>query len=934
MRRALAVTGLLALVLPWSVARADLQVGDDKLLHGDYLGAIVAYKAAPKRDAAKAQARLARVLMRTGDYSGAETAAKIASENKADKRAQADGAVALGEIYVLTGRLADARKLFEDVVAKDPAHHRARAQLGLLYTTIGDREKARAIWNQFFDDWDAGKIDLKKADQLLWVAVAARHLEDFHGASDQLQDAVGLDPNLLEANVEWGWMFLEKYDAGNAEQSFDEVLKIDRNHPDAHAGMARVRLEQSYDVKAAMDEIGKALAQNPKHAEALLVRAELEIDNAEYDAALKTLAQIHAVDSTNLHAHALVGTVHWLVDDLPGYERAKRAAFAINPRYAPFTHTVAEFAVKEHRYQEAIALEEEALKIDPRYHLALAGIGINYLRMGDEERGLKALNDANARDRFNVRTYNLLNLFEQTIPREYETLNTASFRLRVAKDEKKILERYLPRFLERAHADMVKRYGFTPKKPIGIELFNDPEQYSVRTVGLPNLSALAVCFGQVVTAMSPSNGNISWSMVLWHELGHVFAIQLSSSRVPRWYTEGLSEYETILARPEWRRENDVDVWQALVDKELPSVVDLNSRFLRARDLEDMVVAYHMSSLAVEFIGQRWGFPKLVEGLKLFGKGRLTRDVIPAITGLSIERFDAEFKRHLEQKLAVYKGSFRVSLGRYGDLTALEKAAAAKPTDADAQAGLALGYFVAEDGDRARASAQKALAIDGKNRKALWALAQVAAAAGDSAEAKRRLAELIAAGGDGYDVRLVLAKQAIGEKDVAAAERELTRAKQLDPQRSEPSFLLYDIFTKSNREADALRELERFAQIENMDYGAHKRLVEKYAARGNVAKAREYGEKALDINPLDAELHVMLGEVYLAAPAMPDKAIFELESAAILEESLRRPAVVYIALAKAHVAKRDTAKAKKALAKALEHEPENAEALALRKTLGK
>jgi len=42
-----------------------------------------------------------------------------------------------------------------------------------------------------------------------------------------------------------------------------------------------------------------------------------------------------------------------------------------------------------------------------------------------------------------------------------------------------------------------------------------------------------VCFGQVITAMSPSNGDINWGMVLWHELGHVFAIQLSNSRVPR-----------------------------------------------------------------------------------------------------------------------------------------------------------------------------------------------------------------------------------------------------------------------------------------------------------------------------------------------------------------------------------------------------------------
>jgi cellulose synthase operon protein C len=930
-RRVLALIGIMGVALPMA-SRADVQVGDDRLLHGDYPGAIVAYKATSGRDAVRAQVRLARTLMRIGDYSGAETAARAAIASKGDKRAAADGEVVLGELLVLTGRHPEAQKVLEDLVKKQPTHLRARAQLGLFYTKIGELDRAKALWNQFYDDWDAQKIDGKNAEQLLWVAVAARHLEDFQGANDQLQDAVGLDRNLLEANLEWGWMFLEKYNAAEAEQSFDEVLKIDPVHPDARAGMARVKLEQNYDVRAAMEEIGKALAKNPKHIGALLTRAEIEIDNAEYATALKTLAQVHAVDPTQPEAFALAGTVYWLEDDLVAYEKAKKAAFAVNPRYAAFTHIVAEFAVKEHRYQEAITLEEEALKIDPKFHLALAGIGTNHLRMGDEVRGLKALNDAFARDKFNVRTYNVLNLFEETIATGYESVVAGAFRLRMAKDERKILERYLPRLLDQAYTDMVKRYGFRPKTPIGVELFNDPQQYSVRTIGLPNLSALAVCFGQVITAMSPSNGNINWAMVLWHELGHVFAIQLSGSRVPRWFTEGLSEYETILARPEWRRENDVDVYQALATGELPSIVELNSRFLRARDMQDMVVAYHMSSMAVEFIGRRWGFPKLVEALELYGKGKSTSEVIPAITGLAVTRFDAELKAHLEQRLAVYRGSFKVVPGKYGDLTAREKAAAAKPNDAEAIADLAIAQLVADDADHAKTSAQKALALDGKNKKALWTLARVAVAMGDAAEARKRATELLGVGGDGYEVRMLLARLALEEKDLPAAEKELVKAKALDPERSEPAYLLYELYGKTNRETDALRELERFAFLEHMDFGAVKKLVEKYAARRNWPKVRELGERGLLINPLDAELHVILGEAYLAAPAAPDKAVYELESAVMLADNLRRPAVAHVALAKAYVARRDLPKARKALAKALELEPSNAEALALKKTV--
>ena len=81
--------------------------------------------------------------------------------------------------------------------------------------------------------------------------------------------------------------------------------------------------------------------------------------------------------------------------------------------------------------------------------------------------------------------------------------------------------------------------------------YADAEQFSVRTSGLPNVGIQGVCFGKTLAAMSPRAEPFNWGNVLWHELAHVFAIQLSKSRVPRWFTEGLSEYETIERRPEW-----------------------------------------------------------------------------------------------------------------------------------------------------------------------------------------------------------------------------------------------------------------------------------------------------------------------------------------------------------------------------------------------
>jgi tetratricopeptide (TPR) repeat protein len=481
-----------------------------------------------------------------------------------------------------------------------------------------------------------------------------------------------------------------------------------------------------------------------------------------------------------------------------------------------------------------------------------------------------------------------------------------------------------------AFEDMVKRYKFTPQTPIALELFQQTDHYSVRTVGLPNLGALGVCFGQVITAMSPSVGNINWAMVLWHELSHVFAIQLSKSRVPRWYTEGLSEYETLIARPEWRRENDVDIWQAMEEGRLPSVAELNYSFMKP-NMQDIVVAYHLSSVTIEYIAQTYGFDKIVEGLKLFGKGLETPAVIEKITGLKVPEFDATFREYLKIRLKPYEGSFRLPTSGLDDVKKLEIEAAAAPKSAEAQARLALGHFYDGNAGASVAAADKALALDGKNLIGLYVKAEVALRQRKIDDAKKLYKQLIAAGGDGFDVRGKLGMIAKFEKDTPEAEKQFCAAKKLDPERSYPYMELAELYESDGKTDEALRELEGYVMIEQMQFGPIKKLIEGYKLEKNWAKVRTYGEMGVQINPFDAPLHLDLGIAYLETGKLDD-AIFSLESSLIARPELRRPALAHIGLARAYHAKKQKRKARAELKRALVLEPANAEALALKKKL--
>ncbi|HRU05126.1 MAG TPA: ThuA domain-containing protein, partial [Candidatus Brocadiia bacterium] len=93
----------------------------------------------------------------------------------------------------------------------------------------------------------------------------------------------------------------------------------------------------------------------------------------------------------------------------------------------------------------------------------------------------------------------------------------------------------------------------------GLKAFSvTSEQYYMHVD--PGNHVLAVtCFGRVVTLDSPRArppGSFNWQSTLWHEMAHVYSLQLSNQRVPRWLTEGISVYEEGRARPEWTGETE------------------------------------------------------------------------------------------------------------------------------------------------------------------------------------------------------------------------------------------------------------------------------------------------------------------------------------------------------------------------------------------
>jgi tetratricopeptide (TPR) repeat protein len=932
--RAVGIRGwavLAAALLSWSAgaARADVAAGRAAIQKGAWADAEAELKKAPPPEKGAAALALGELYLLTGRYPEALQQAVMAGTTPALKGSAQRLA---GEVYRETGKTAEANKAFQTAIAADPKDLRARTLLGMTYRETGQDQPATLLFDQFFQDFNSGKIDRNKADQLTYTAMAARYLEAWKDASETFQDAAELDPNFLPANLEWGELFLDKYRSDEASKCFTAVLKINPNHPRALVSMAEAVLDASYDVKKATGLVEKALKSNPKYVPAFRVQARMALDDEQFAPAEKALQEALAVNPVDLESLALLGASRYLQDDTAGYEANRQKALKQNPRYSDFYVVVAQLAERHHRYSDAVQLCRQAVALDPKNADALASLGMNLLRagIGSEKEGLKAVTQAFERDGFNVRTFNLLNLYEEVIAKEYETAPSGIFIYRLNKKERPLLMRYVPPLMQRAWDAYVKKYGFTPKNPITVELFTERQHYGARTIGLPELGAQGTCFGELITAMSPSSGEASWEEVLWHELAHVFHLQLSKNRVPRWFSEGLAEYETNVERPYWKREHGREIFFSLQRGDMWRIEELSAAFTRPDRENGVVIAYHQSSLVIHYLADTSGFPKLVQALQMYGEGKPDSVVLPAVTGQSIAALNTGFQEYLRKRYAYYTQAFLFDPEAY-DPEKCKAEAAAKPQDAEAQARLAAAMFAGDAPPPAvEAQARKALMLDGKSVLGRFVLAQSLIEAKKPKEARPELEALLAQGAEGYQIRLTLGQLAVAEGEVDTAVKHLTQAKRWDPDKTEPYALLLQLYQGKDRRDDLLKEAEAYLNLEEHDHATARLLADRYAADKRWADLVRIAPRLLGISPTEAFVHQQYGTA-LARLNRPAEAVLELEAA--LEAGLERPAPVRGLLAAQYLLAGNREKAKAAAEETLREDANNADAKDVLKKLG-
>lgn len=266
------------------------------------------------------------------------------------------------------GEYARAESIIQTLAAANPAGD-AALEAGLLQQLGGRRTEARRALQLVM----LGVPRSPTARDLLRAARAARALGRIDDAQAFFQEAIALAPNDLLINTAWGELFVEKYGYGEAARSFEIALKADPDYGPALLGMATA-LDDSNPARA-MGYAERALKVNPIDAGAHLFLAQHAIYQDKKKDARESIGRVLATNPRHLEALSMLAGLAYVEGQDQEYQNTIAAALRIHPSYGEIHRVVGSITARYYRFDEAVDHVRKAIALDRENIRAQADLG-------------------------------------------------------------------------------------------------------------------------------------------------------------------------------------------------------------------------------------------------------------------------------------------------------------------------------------------------------------------------------------------------------------------------------------------------------------------------------------------------------------------------------------------------------------------------------
>jgi tetratricopeptide (TPR) repeat protein len=656
-------------------------------------------------------------------------------------------------------------------------------------------------------------------------------LEQWDQANAQFRLATAAGDSKPIYKVRWGLLLHERFNDADAAGLFKEALAANDSLPEAYLGLAKISAD-GFDGHAE-DYAAKAIQLNPKFTEAYEVLADLQLANDDRDDARAQADKAIALSNDATDAMAVRAALEVIADHSPDEWLARIRTVSPGPGFGEACALIAHQLELHYRYEDAVTYYRKAIEANPRLWVAHSALGIDLMRLGQEEEPYKELELAYNNGYRDAATANSLRLLDSY--KNFETVRDASTIVKLNKTESALLLPYMQNELHTILASYSKKYQMTLPDAVQLEVYPDHEDFAVRTMGMPGLGALGVTFGEVVAMDSPSArkpGDFNWGATLWHEMSHVYILTMTNHRVPRWFTEGLAVHEEGQRSAEWKNRATPDVIAAIRDKKLLPIENLDRGFVYPDYPAQVIVSYFQAGTICDFVSEKWGEGKLLDMAHSFGRLFTTPQVIQQDLGVAPEDFDKQYLAWIDKQYGAETQHFDEWRKKLRDLVGTAEHKDYKKVLEDGPAVLALYPQYVDD-----ANAYELMAT--ANREL-----------GDEKAEAKILSDYVHAGGGSPDAlkRLAALQQKAGNDAEAAAT--LQRIIYIYPVKDEDLHRrLGDLQYTQKKYDAAIREYNALVASNPVDKaGAEFALAQAYFAAGQKDKAQDSVLAALETAP--------------------------------------------------------------------------------------
>jgi len=285
------------------------------------------------------------------------------------------------------GRLAEAERLYRQVLALDARHADSVHLLGVLAYQAGRHDTAVDLISQ--------AIRLK--DDVAFyhnnLGLALKDQGKLNEAVTRFERALVLQPNYPEAHNNLGNALREQGRSLDAVASYQRALAIKPDYVEAHNNLGNA-FQQLGRIDDAVACYRRALAINPGYAEAHNNLGNALQQLGRIDEAVASYRQALAAnpDSPAAHnnlANALLERGQY-ADAVAAFERA----LALRPDYAEAHNNLGVAFAKQGEFDKAIARHERALALKPDYADACNNLGVALHDRGELDKAVAAFERA------------------------------------------------------------------------------------------------------------------------------------------------------------------------------------------------------------------------------------------------------------------------------------------------------------------------------------------------------------------------------------------------------------------------------------------------------------------------------------------------------------------------------------------------------------